>query len=494
MGTSEGNAAKKVKDHSEGPWYSWEETNRAERAIRFMETFCILPKGHGYGEPIKLSNEQKDWFRDILADGVDAAIKSCMRGEGKSTEMAALALWATFDISDSGKPQVPIIATTVSQAMRSIYSVCVDMVKAEPELFDRCNIYTAIGAGRIEVYATGGTCFPMANDPAGLQGLDPSLAIVDEIGFQPVDTWNSVLLASGKRPRSLVVGTGTPGFNRNNALWTIRELVKERGGVAPEGVVYREISAPEGCDYQDEQVWFDASPALRAGYKKIKAVRTIMGLVPESHFRIFQLGQWVEGTDAWLGPNGGQTWDALNSSYTFESGEPVWAGLDVGVKRDSTALVMIQRNVHTGILHASAQIWLPNKDNSVDVTNVMQAIRELDLLYDLRGVAYDPRLFEVPSSMLKDEGINLVEYPQSIERMSPATGALYEAIMNGQITQPGDKMFTQQILNAVPRYNERGFTLTKQKSNGKIDAAVALVMAHDLAIHPVKPRPPLTCL
>ena len=60
--------------------------------------------------------------------------------------------------------------------------------------------------------------FPVASDLAGLQGLDPSLAVVDEIGFMPVACWNALVLASGKRPQSLVVGIGTPGIDHDNAL------------------------------------------------------------------------------------------------------------------------------------------------------------------------------------------------------------------------------------------------------------------------------------
>jgi hypothetical protein len=39
------------------------------------------------------------------------------------------------------------------------------------------------------------------------------------------------------------------------------------------------------------------------------------------------------------------------------------------------------------------------------------------------------------------------------------------------------------VLNAVPRYNERGFTLQKSKSRGRIDGAIALALACDRAIH-----------
>ena len=51
---------------------------------------------------------------------------------------------------------------------------------------------------------------------------------------------------------------------------------------------------------------------------------------------------------------------------------------------------------------------------------------------------------------------------------------------------------TRQVLNAIPRYNERAFTLAKSKSHGKIDAAVALCLAYDQALRSVaKIRPAL---
>jgi len=141
-----------------------------------------------------------------------------------------------------------------------------------------------------------------------------------------------------------------------------------------------------------------------------------------------------------------------------------------------------------------AKIWMPNKENAVDVTEIMQYIRILHRDYNLKAVAYDPRLFEVPSSMLRDERINMVEFPQSIERMTPAIGDLYTALMQTQLTHDHDDQFGQQVLNAIPRYNERGFMLSKEKSNGKIDACISLAMVWGLYTHPERLKSPLVCL
>lgn len=486
---SGGNARTRFQDASEPPWYDWPETDPAQRAIRFITTYCRAPKGHGYGKPMRLAAFQREWIAKILAQGVRQAILQCPRGQGKSTLLAALAVWATFDRNETGEPQVPIMATTVSQAKRSVFDVAAKMVAAEPELNNRSILYTAIGDSKFVVSYNGGQCFPIANDADGLQGLDPTLAIADEIGFQPLDSWSALVLASGKRASSLTVGIGTPGLDRErSALWHLRSQFLD--GHTPAGFSFTELSAPDGCDIRDRDAWRQACPALDAGYQSIDALETAVEMSPEGHFRIFHLGQWVEGTDCWLGPDGKRVWDALESDYKLVPSVPTWVGLDVGLKRDSTAIVVGQRRPN-GLLHTVAKIWMPKADDAIDLAAIMAYIRELDQTYKLIEVAFDPRLFELPAQMLADVGIPMVEYPQSVERMTPAIGSLFEAIKRMEISHDGDSQYARQILNAIPRVNERGFMLAKAKSRGKIDAAIALAMMHDRAQHPTKEDPPL---
>lgn len=469
-------------------WLSWPEApGSAEHAIRWIEEFCRIPKGYGAGETIKLAPFQKQWLRLVLAPGVNSAVMSCPRGQGKSTLLAALGLWALFCPGDAGAPQVPVVATTVMQAHRSVYGVALAMIRAEPELEGRALVYSAIGAMKVIVPSTGGEMFPVSSDPDGLQGLDPSLAICDEVGFQPLAAWDSLLLASGKRPRSLVVGIGTPGFDKDNALWHLRSRFVE-GGVIP-GFRFTEYAADEGCAVDDEKQWRKANPALRAKYQNPAALRTALALSPEAHFRIFRLGQWVDGVECWLGSDGRKIWDALGSPYALVSGAPTWLAVDVALVRDSTALVAVQERPD-GRWQAKAKIWQPTPGDPVDVTDVMQAIREYDKILSVRAIAYDPRFFDVPAKMLEDEGFPMVRFDQSPERMTPAIGGLYEAIRRGEIAHDGDPAFTAQILNAVARYNERGFTLAKAKSRGRIDATVALAMGYWLARHEAPDAPP----
>jgi phage terminase large subunit-like protein len=426
MNDRRGNSAKRVASATPGPWKGWKRLSRHGRAIRFVETYCAPPKGKGHGSPLKLAPFQKEFIEAALADGIDAAVLQTPRGNGKSSLGGGLATWALFDDDETGAPQVPIIATTVSQAIKSCYGVAVSMIRNEPELERRALIYTGIGTARVTVPSNEGEMFPISNDPDGLQGLDPSFALFDEIGFQSIESYDSIRMASGKRERSLIIGVGTPGLDRENALFRLRQLVRE-GGTLP-GFVYHEHAAPEDCAVTDRAAWRKANPALRAGFLRESALETDLGITPEGHFRIFRLGQWYEGVDSWLGAGGRAVWDALTSPWDLVDGGPTWIGVDVGLKRDSTAVVAVQQR-DDGRFHATCRLWLPTAEEAVDTTDVMAHLRDLAATYDLQAISFDPRFFDVPAKYLLDEGLPMIEIPQSLERMTPAVGNLYELIV-----------------------------------------------------------------
>jgi phage terminase large subunit-like protein len=309
---------KSAATDSPGPWTNWPETERADRAIRFIESYCRPPKGYGHGQPMRLAAFQKEWLRRVLRAGVSSAVLALPRGNGKSSLLAAFALWALFDPEpSSGAPQVPVVATVVHQAIRTTYGVALAMTAAEPTLGDRCIPYTGIGATKLFVPTTGGEMFPIANTAAGLQGLDVSVAVVDEIGFMPLDSWNALLMAGTKRPHSLVVGIGTPGFDQDNALWSLRQKWLENR--APAGFDFDEYAADDGCRIDDEDQWARANPALAAGFMNVDVLRTNLALAPEGRFRLFHLGQWVDGVESWLGDDGRRLWDSLRDPYEFEA-------------------------------------------------------------------------------------------------------------------------------------------------------------------------------
>lgn len=460
--------------------------SRHARAIRFMETYCRPPKGRGFGKPIRLAAFQKEFLEEALADNIDTAILATGRGNGKSSGGGALACWAAFDDEETGAPQVPILATTVTQAIRSVYGVAVAMIEAEPELASRSLIYTGIATPRVVVPFCRGEMFPISHDVAGAVGLDYSLGVIDEVGFQPMESFTAISGASGKRDHSLLLGLGHPGPNTESALASIRREIEERGAIT--GVVLREYATPPGYALDDREGWHIANPAIRAGFLRISAIEKDLRLMTEAEFRMYRLGQHIEGVDSWLGPNGAAMWDSLTSPWSALAEAPTWVGVDVGIKRDSTAVVAVQRRPD-GKLHAWCRLWIPEPDKPVDVTDVMGYLREINAFTRLEAVSYDARFFDVPAKMLSDERLPMIEIPQSPEKMTPICGGLLELIKADGLRHGGDRALRQHVLNAVPRINERGFTLQKSKSRGRIDGAIALALAVDRAVHARKRRP-----
>ena len=171
-----GNTTKRALTTSPGPWKRWRTRTRAARCIRFAESYCVVPKGYNAGRTMRLAPFQKSWL-EVFADDVTSAALLVPRGNGKSSLLAAMALWGLFDDDEHGSPQVPAVAVTVGQAIRNVFGVAVAMrARCEP-LAERSIPYSGTGTSRLVTPFNGGEMFPITSDPDGLQGLDPSVAV-----------------------------------------------------------------------------------------------------------------------------------------------------------------------------------------------------------------------------------------------------------------------------------------------------------------------------
>ncbi len=204
---------------------------------------------------------------------------------------------------------------------------------------------------------------------------------------------------------------------------------------------------------------------------------------PESEFRRFYLNQWTRSSDSWL-PAG--AWESCRSDLDIPDGAPVYVGVDVALYHDNTAVVVVHRTEDDRLVVRS-KTWAPTEDSKTDVAEVMDYIRRLADRYDVAEVTYDPRFFDYPAAVLADEGIVMVEFPQSADRMVPACGYAYEQIAAGNVAHDGDFVLTEHVLSAEQRPGERGWTLSKGKSKHVIDACIAMVIAMHRSIQTPEP-------
>jgi phage terminase large subunit-like protein len=183
-----------------------------------------------------------------------------------------------------------------------------------------------------------------------------------------------------------------------------------------------------------------------------------------------------------------ETWAAVaDPRHALHDGAVVVLGLDGSFSQDCTALVgcTVGDAPHLFVVG----VWenpRPGDDTfRIDVQEVEHTIRQACRRWNVLEVTADPYRWTRTLQVLADERIPVSEFPQSPSRMTPATTALYEAVVNVVLTHDGDARLARHVANAVLKADSRGTRLVKEHkdSRRRIDLAVAAVMAHERARH-----------
>jgi phage terminase large subunit-like protein len=316
--------------------------------------------------------------------------------------------------------------------------------------------------------------------PKRLEGLDYTLAIVDEAGRVDQDVFEVVTLASGKQLASMVLAIGTPGPELEaTVLGRLRAYAADHP--SDPLVVWREHSAAgfEGHPVDCRHCWELANPALG----DFLAVDGLEACLPpkmrEASFRRARLCQLTDTLEeAWLPPG---AWAACTDAASIiEDGAEVALAFDGSFNADTTVLVAatVAERPHVDLV----ELW-EAAGTQVPIADVEEAIRAACRRWRVLEIAADPFRWARSLQLLDGEGLPVLEYPQSPGRMMPATSRFYEAVVNGALTHSGDSRLARHVANAVLREDARGARLAKEHrdSTRRIDAAVAAVMAHDRA-------------
>jgi phage terminase large subunit-like protein len=305
------------------------------------------------------------------------------------------------------------------------------------------------------------------------------MTIVDELGVIDADVFEAMRLASGKRAESTLLTIGTPPREPDSIMRTLVEHGRQEDDPTFALVEY---AAPEGCALDDRNAWKVANPAL-GDFRFEDGMATEARTVRESTFRLFRLGQWITSPEeAWMTP---ETWAAATAVVEHGGDTDVVLALDGSFSQDCTAVVgcTVADRPHVFVVG----VWEnPNPGDDafrIDVQEVEHTIREACARWHVLEVTADPYRWTRTLQVLADERIPVSEFPQSPSRMTPATTALYEAIVNGTVTHDGDKRLARHVTNAVLKADSRGTRLVKEHKDSKrrIDLAVAAVMSHDRA-------------
>jgi phage terminase large subunit-like protein len=262
-------------------------------------------------------------------------------------------------------------------------------------------------------------------------------------------------------------------------LWTLWQTTKA-GGKPVKGFVWDHQEGPEPANWKSDR---DLKASLKVAYGAAAAWMDLDRIVTEirspltdgADARRYFLNRHAPVTsEGWLKDHPG-AWDRCRADVEIPAGHDVAVGVDVSYNRDATAVV-IAADVDGRVVLRS-KVWTPERGSVIDIDEVMEYLRSVANLYRVRGITYDPAWFRHESMLLADEGLPMVEFPQSPERMTPACGKFLELIVEGTVAHDGDELLRAHVLRAAKRVSERGFTLSKGRSKGHIDACIASALA-----------------
>lgn len=245
---------------------------RADKVIRFVESFCQMSKGEWAGRPMQLLDWQK---RDIIeplfgwhdAEGrrrYRTAAIFTPKKNGKSTLLSALALYLT--VAD-GEPGAEVISAASDRAQAGIIArEAASMVRASPHLSKRLEV---IDSRNTIVHRESGSRYTVISaDGFRAEGLNASAVLLDEAHAQR-DTrlYDALRYAGAARRSPIVISISTAGYSRQPGdlwwqLWQYAERVQADPSVDPSffGRIYR--ADEDAKDWFDEAQWFKANPSL----------------------------------------------------------------------------------------------------------------------------------------------------------------------------------------------------------------------------------------
>ena len=103
--------------------------------------------------------------------------------------------------------------------------------------------------------------------------------------------------------------------------------------------------------------------------------------------------------------------------------------------------------------------------------------REVCRRFRVASLGYDPWQATQMAQRLRAEGVAAFEFRATTQKLSPAILELDAAMRAGRIRHDGNPVLEWCVGNVVGKADRRGNLFPTKQRDGKIDAAVALLMA-----------------
>lgn len=391
------------------------------------------------------------------------------RGNGKSALTAALAVHHLLTTKDA--------RVFVAAASREQAGVIHEYARSFAQALD-----PDIDVNQREIRTGTGYLRVVASDAGKLQGLSPTLALVDELhAHRDADVYVAFRAAMQKRPGARLVVISTAGQGADSVLGRLRAralaqpIVRVHGcftHTRGEFIELMEWMVPVDRPLDDFKSAKQANPA---SWLTEAGLREQAEALHEFDYQRYHLNRWVARIGSWL-PAG--AWAQCANGLRPQEGEDVWVGLDVGGARADTAVVWINRAGAVG-----CEI-LEGDDALMEIPALLL---ELAKRFRIRECVYDPWRAQMLAKIAEQHGIRTTTFAQSDSRMIPASAALHQAIVEKRIHHPADEKLDAHVAAAIARHGRRGWRVDQAERGANIDGLVALIMAFEAMSAPEPP-------
>lgn len=483
--------------------------------VRWIMKNCRLGEGDMYGLPPDLTPEQQALFwklGEVRDDGrmrFSTLILSLGKGGGKTPAggwLGALSLRGPRVVCHgceqcrggwlpNGRPHGVRRTSPDVINMASSYDQA-DMILDEARVtFDLGPLaeFARTQKGLVELKGERGKMRRIPATPKKADGSKATDLLVDEVHeFDTELRERAYNVASGgtaKREDGLVALLSTAGSNLNT-LWG-RVVARAKRGECGDDELVVIMEAEPGLDpTRDDDVIEgirQANPLAARGVADVRKLLKKFREMPLPQAIRYYWNRWVASDESWL-PTG--AWDACKvkegEAWTFDPSLPTWIGADMALKRDSAAVITVQRRPD-GRLQASAKIWFPD-GGLIDQDECDDYLYALNALYDPEWIAADeawwPTLSKLEAGTMDDPDparrrppLPIFRMPQQGRNMIIAYSMTYRVIVDAVLVHDGAPDFSDQIASAVPQSSDGGWRLRKGKAHRRIDSAPALAGA-----------------
>lgn len=443
--------------------------------------------------------------RPVMVRRFRTAYNEVARKNAKSTLSSGVGLYMTGADGEGGA-EVYSAATTREQA-RIVFEDAKSMIKQARPTLGRLFEFNKLAIFQEQTSSRFG---PLSSDANNLDGLNIHCAIVDELhAHKTRDVWDVLETATGARLQSLLFGITTAGFNKEGICYELRDYaIKVLQGAATGqfeddtffGIIF---TLDKEDDPFDEKVWQKANPGLGI-CKRWDDLRRLAKKAKEQvsarhNFFTKHMNLWVTAEAAWMDMLKWGKCEYIAPQHELKT-YPLWVGVDLSNKIDICAAVKIWQ-ANNGHVHADFKFWLPEgrlercsrqmaelyrkwadlgkltltDGDVIDHGQIKEELQQWVAGESLREIGFDPWSATQFSLALAEEGLPLVEVPQTVRNFSEAMKEIEALVYGGKFHHSNHPVMNWMMSNVTvkPDKNDNIFP-NKSTPEAKIDGPAAL--------------------